>query len=101
MRAVKEVMEQKAAGKAAGAAKEEASTVGRALSAPGRTRQFLHEVRMEMRNVTWPTMKDVQATTVVVLVATFFFGFYLGLALDYPLGRVMGWLMRMGRVWVS
>ena len=64
---------------------------------PARTRQFLHEVRLEMRNVTWPTWNDVQATTVVVLVATFFFGFFLGLALDVPLARLMNWLLSMGK----
>jgi preprotein translocase SecE subunit len=53
-----------------------------------------------MRNVTWPTTKDVQATTVVVLVATFFFGFYLGLALDWPLARLMTWLLRAGAGWL-
>ncbi|OFV81091.1 MAG: preprotein translocase subunit SecE [Acidobacteria bacterium RIFCSPHIGHO2_02_FULL_67_57] len=50
-----------------------------------------------MRNVTWPSWPDVQATTIVVLVATFFFGFYLGLALDVPLGRLMDWFLRIGK----
>ena len=34
----------------------------------GRGRTFLVEVRAEMRRVTWPTRKEVIATTVVVLV---------------------------------
>lgn len=64
---------------------------------PGRTQQFLHDVRLEMRNVTWPSWPDVQATTLVVLVATFFFGFYLGLALDVPLAWLMDWALKFGR----
>jgi len=37
---------------------------------------------------------------VVVLIATFFFGFYLGTALDVPLAHVMNWLMETGREWI-
>jgi preprotein translocase subunit SecE len=44
---------------------------------PRRFRQFLHEVRVEMKQVTWPTVDDVKATTVVVILTVFFFGFYL------------------------
>jgi preprotein translocase subunit SecE len=44
---------------------------------PRRFQQFLHEVRVEMRQVTWPTRDDVRATTVVVILTVFFFGFYL------------------------
>ena len=44
---------------------------------PRRFRQFLHEVRVEMRQVTWPTVDDVKATTVVVILTVFFFGAFL------------------------
>jgi preprotein translocase subunit SecE len=44
---------------------------------PRRFRQFLHEVRVEMRQVTWPTRDDVKGTTVVVILTVFFFGFFL------------------------
>lgn len=71
--------------------------VDRLRSYPMRSRQFLHDVRLEMRNVTWPAWTDVRATTIVVLVATFFFGFYLGIALDWPFTRVMEWLLRVGK----
>ena len=40
-------------------------------------RNFLTEVRNEMRRVTWPSRKEVYATTVVVILTTVFFGFYL------------------------
>jgi len=43
---------------------------------PRRWRGFLHEVRIEMRQVTWPTRREVFVTTWVVLVTVAFFGFY-------------------------
>ena len=46
---------------------------------PQRWRDFLHEVRVEMRQVTWPTRHEVIATTFVVIVAVAFFGvFFFG-----------------------
>ncbi len=39
--------------------------------------QFLKEVRIEVKKVTWPSRTEVYSTTIVVIVATFFFGFYL------------------------
>lgn len=101
MRAVKEVQEKMGAAGSGGRPEGPQGPVRKVTGAPARARQFLHDVRLEMRNVTWPTRKDVQATTVVVLVATFFFGFYLGLALDVPIGRAMAWLLRVGRTLVG
>jgi preprotein translocase subunit SecE len=48
-------------------------------------RTFFTEVRNEMRRVTWPSRKEVYATTLVVLLTAIFFGLYLwgiDLALD-------------------
>ena len=42
-----------------------------------RSRQFLSEVRQEMKRVTWPSQKEVVATTFVVIVTSIFFGLYL------------------------
>ena len=42
-----------------------------------RFREFLHEVRVEMKNVTWPTPIDVRATTVVVIATVIFFSVFL------------------------
>jgi len=44
--------------------------------APRRWRGFLHDVRVEMRQVTWPTRHEVFVTTWVVIVTVAFFGFY-------------------------
>ena len=43
----------------------------------GRSRRFLSEVRNEMSRVTWPSRKEVYATTVVVILTSIFFGVYL------------------------
>lgn len=40
-------------------------------------REFLHDVRIEMRQVTWPTRDDVISTTGVVIATVFFFGVFL------------------------
>jgi len=42
-----------------------------------RIRDFYHAVKLEMAKTTWPTRTDVWSTTVVVLIAIVFFGFYL------------------------
>ena len=44
--------------------------------APRRWRAFLHDVRVEMRQVTWPTRHEVFVTTWVVIVTVAFFGVY-------------------------
>ncbi len=38
---------------------------------------FLKEVRGELKKVTWPSRNEVYSTTIVVIAATIFFGFYL------------------------
>jgi preprotein translocase subunit SecE len=38
---------------------------------------FLRDVRSELKKVTWPSKNEVVSTTIVVLAATVFFGFYL------------------------
>jgi preprotein translocase subunit SecE len=38
---------------------------------------FLREVRAELKKVTWPSRNEVYSTTLVVIIATVFFGFYL------------------------
>ena len=49
---------------------------------PGRVKSFYNDVRTEMRKVTAPSRKEVQATTTVVLVAIFVFGVYF-FVIDY------------------
>jgi preprotein translocase subunit SecE len=42
-----------------------------------RLRVFLKETRAELKRVTWPSRSEIINTTVVVILATIFFGFYL------------------------
>ena len=42
-----------------------------------RAGEFLREVRNEMKRVTWPSQREVYATTVVVILTSVFFGLYL------------------------
>jgi len=58
-----------------------------------RTRLFLSEVRNELKRVTWPTRKEVYATTVVVILTSLFFGIYLWV-LDLGVNAVVQWVFR-------
>jgi preprotein translocase subunit SecE len=57
-----------------------------------RARLFLSEVRNELKRVTWPSQKEVYATTVVVILTSAFFGLYLFL-LDQILLNVFQWIL--------
>jgi preprotein translocase subunit SecE len=54
----------------------------------GNSRTFLTEVRNEMRRVTWPSRREVYATTVVVILVSAFFGVYLW-GLDLAIDKVI------------
>ena len=56
-----------------------------------RMRLFLSEVRNELKRVTWPSQKEVYATTVVVILTSAFFGIYL-FALDMLLNAAVNWI---------
>ena len=56
-------------------------------------RTFFSEVRSELKKVTWPSKQEVYSTTVVVILTTVFFGFYLyglDLAMSQVFTRVLG-----------
>ena len=57
-----------------------------------RWRLFLSEVRNELKRVTWPTRKEVYATTVVVILTSLFFGIYLWVV-DLGVGRLVAWFL--------
>ena len=56
-------------------------------------KQFYTEVRSEMKKVSWPSRQEVTGTTIVVIIATIFFGFYL-FAVDQVIGMGVSWLLR-------
>lgn len=41
--------------------------------------RFLHEVRLEMKKVTWPTRKEITGSTVVVIITVIIVAIYLGI----------------------
>jgi len=43
------------------------------------TKEFLHDVRVEMKQVTWPNREDVTSTTGVVIATVAFFGVFLAI----------------------
>ena len=59
---------------------------GKLKSWPERVKTFYNDVRTEMKHVTAPSLKDVRATTVVVIITVFIFGFYFWVV-DNTIGR--------------
>ena len=57
------------------------------------SRTFLTEVRNELKRVTWPSKREVYATTLVVILTSIFFGIYL-YGIDLVLDRAVAWLFR-------
>ncbi len=57
----------------------------RMKSWPERSRNFLQDVRTEMKKVTSPSMKEVRATTAVVIITVFLFALYFFL-IDHAIG---------------
>lgn len=55
---------------------------------PGRIKEYFDDLKAEMRRVTWPNKKQVQATTAVVIVSVFLFAAYFAVV-DLVLGRAI------------
>jgi preprotein translocase SecE subunit len=54
---------------------------------------FLKDTRKELNNVSWPGRSEVTGTTIVVIAAVFFFGFYL-FFVDFVVQFLMNLLFR-------
>ncbi len=65
----------------------------RMKSWPQRIKAFYTDVRTEMKKVTTPTRKEVQATTVVVIITVFLFGAYFWVV-DNTIARIIDTVMR-------
>ena len=80
------------------AAEPEDSFTGRAREGVtgwwGRSRRFLSEVRNEMGRVTWPSQKEVYATTIVVILFSVTMGVYLWLV-DLVLTNGLNWVYKL------
>ena len=53
---------------------------------PARTKDYFDELQLEMKRVTWPSWKQVRATTGVVIFAVFAFAAYFAVV-DTLVGR--------------
>jgi preprotein translocase subunit SecE len=60
----------------------------RLTSVPTRVKEYVEELQTEMRRVTWPSWKQVRATTTVVVVSVFLFAGYFAIV-DTIIGRVI------------
>jgi preprotein translocase SecE subunit len=74
----------------------EDGVVERVKSWPQRSLGFLTDVRMEMKKVSTPSVKEVRATTTVVMIALAIFGVYFYL-IDMVLGRTVEELLKYFR----
>ncbi len=66
---------------------------GGVKSWPERVKVFYNDVRTEMKKVTAPGFKEVQATTAVVIITVFLFGLYFWV-IDNVIGRSIDAIFR-------
>jgi len=69
------------------------SFVEQVKSLPERIKSYYGDVRSEMRKVTTPTRKEVEATTLVVIITVFIFGVYFWVV-DGVIGRSLDWVFK-------
>jgi len=86
-------IETKKMTKSMAAASPDDSFGARFSSWPEKIKTFYNDVRMEMKKVTTPSLKEVQATTVVVVITVFIFGLYFWLV-DFVIGRGIDFVFR-------
>ena len=71
----------------------ESETLTTIRSWPERIKTFYNDVRTEMKKVTNPSFKEVQATTAVVIITVFLFGLYFFIV-DKAIGTGIDTLFR-------
>jgi preprotein translocase subunit SecE len=87
-------VETKKMAKSIAAASSPDDSFGGKLKAwPERTKAFYNDVRTEMKKVTSPSFKEVQATTAVVIITVFLFGFYFWVV-DNTIGTGINQLLK-------
>ena len=86
-------IETKKMTKAIAAGSPDDSFGARVASWPEKIKSFYNDVRMEMKKVTTPSLKEVQATTVVVIITVFLFAAYFWLV-DLVIGRGVDYMFR-------
>ena len=78
--------------KAAIVARDEQSIGGKLKQFPARSLGFFSDVRNEMRKVTFPSRKEVQATTTVVIITVILFGVYF-FVIDQVIASGINWVL--------
>ena len=76
------------------AARRERNVTGARAGFFARVAQFWHDIRTELRRVTWPTFKQVQSTTIITIIAVAFFATYL-YVIDYGFTKLIGGLTKL------
>ncbi len=74
-----------------------AMELSKAASWPQQTKSYIDEVKAEMKHVSWPTWKQVRATTGVVIAATFLFAAYffvVDAVVSAIITRIMNYFVR-------
>jgi preprotein translocase subunit SecE len=79
--------------KSAAAPYEHNDTLGKLKAWPARGKSFLSDVRTELRHVTAPSRKEVQATTVVVIITVALFGVFFFLT-DFVIAHGMDLILK-------
>ena len=72
--------------KAIAVADERSSGMDRLKAQPGRLKEFLDDVRSEMRKVVAPSREEVRTTTIVVIATVFIFAAYFEIV-DFFVGQ--------------
>ena len=72
---------------------EQKSLVQRIGHWPVAVKDYFQELQLEMRKVTWPSRKQVQATTLVVVATVFGFAGYF-FVIDGVFSRLIGKLLK-------
>jgi preprotein translocase subunit SecE len=67
---------------------EEQSIAQKAAGWPAQVKNYVEELQLEMKRVTWPPWKQVRATTGVVIVAVFAFAAYFAVV-DAVVGKAI------------
>ena len=64
-----------------------------------RVRDYISDVRVEMKRVTWPSKQEIYGTTVMVILTTFFFGAYFALCdgfFRYLVQKILDYFLHRG-----
>jgi len=76
---------------------EQNAIISTVRSWPERIKSFYNDVRSEMRKVTAPSWKEVQATTTVVVITVFLFALYFAI-IDYIIQHGVSYMFNYFKV---